>query len=421
MHRAIQKGGPSPAHKSPAHKSQAHKSSAHNGFCQLVLGQRSKRWLSFLAVGALLQMPQVQAAEFPDPLPVESTRSVSKISTPYPSSYALVHDFGFGSLIDSAFSLVDVDDGRFKGMISAGNFATANISSTRQEIYVGETYYSRGTRGERSDLVTVYDMETLDRQAEIEIPKKRAGIVVQKSATAITASGKFFLVFNLTPGTSVSVVDLDTKTFVGEIQTPGCSLVYPTVEHNFFMLCGDGKLLHINLNDEGQVASQEKSEQFIDIDADPLSEKSSKVGSAWQFISYQGDVQPISSAAVPGKRWSVTSKRERRKNWRPAGWHWTAGHPDGRLWVAMTPNGYEGSHKDPATEVWLFDVAKQKRLARFEMNTMALSIDVTLEQEPRLLVVNVEGSLDVYNANNGDYQRSIHDLGASPYQVHRMP
>lgn len=386
-----------------------------------------KRWWSVLGLSLpllltlLLPSSMAQAADFPNPLATESTNSVEKIATPYPQSYALVHDFAFGSLIDSAFSLVDADSGRFMGMISGGNFATSNISSARQEIYIGETYYSRGTRGERSDLVTVYDMENLDRLAEIEIPKKRAGVVVQKSGTAITASGKFFLVFNLTPGTSVSVVDLDSRTFVGEIQTPGCSLVYPTVKHNFFMLCGDGKLLHINLDNDGKVASQEKSEQFIDIDADPLSEKSSMVGSDWQFISFQGDVQPISADAVPGKRWSLTSKRERRKNWRPAGWHWTAGHPDGRLWVAMTPNGYEGSHKDPATEIWLFDVAKQKRIARFELNTMALSIDVTLEDEPRLLVVNIEGSLDVYNASNGEYQRSIHDLGASPYQVHRMP
>lgn len=377
--------------------------------------------LLLVALVPWLTIHAAQAADFPEPLPVESTNSVASIATPYPYSYALVHDFGFGSLVDSAFSLVDVANGRFKGMMSAGNFATSNISSAREEIYIAETYYSRGTRGERTDLVTVYDMQSLDRLAEIEIPKKRAGIVVQKSGTAITASGKFYLVFNLTPGTSVSVVDLDTKSFVGEIQTPGCSLVYPTVGHNFFMLCGDGKLLHIELDDNGQLVSQQKSEQFIDIDADPLSEKSSKVGANWQFISYRGDVQPIDAAAVPGSRWSLTSKRERRKNWRPAGWHWTAGHPDGRLWVAMTPNGYEGSHKDPATEVWLFDVAKQKRIARFELNTMGLSIDVTLEDKPRLLVVNIEGALDVYDAGSGEYQRSIYDLGASPYQVHRLP
>ena len=332
----------------------------------------------------------------------------------------MVHDFAFGSLLDSAFSLVDTSDGRFKGMLSAGNFAGFTVSADRQELYVGETYYSRGTRGERADLVTVYDMENLDRLAEIEIPNKRAAIVVNKSAMAITESGRFLLVFNLTPATSVTVIDLDNHTFVGEIPTPGCSLVYPTRKHDFFMLCGDGALFQISLDDSGAVVSQARSAPFIDIDEDPLSEKASKVAGVWQFISFKGDVQPVSGAGVPVERWSLTSNAERASNWRPGGWHWTAAHPDGLLWVSMNPNGYDGSHKDPAAEVWLFDTDKQVRLKRLPLKVPALSIDVTLEKEPRLLVVNAEGALDIYNAHSGEYQRTIYDLGASPYQVHRL-
>ncbi|MGK0222033.1 MAG: methylamine dehydrogenase heavy chain [Limisphaerales bacterium] len=377
--------------------------------------------LASLLVCAQILSGLAWAEEFPEPLATEPTNSVATIATPYPKSYAIVHDFSFGSLIDSAMSVVDAESGRFLGMMSAGNFATLDVSSARQEIYIGETYYSRGTRGERSDLLTIYDMANLDRLAEIALPNKRAAIVVNKGATAITESGKFMLVFNLTPGTSVSVVDLDKREFVGEIQTPGCSLVYPTQAHNFFMLCGDGKLFHIELDDTGRLSSQQKSDKFIDVDADPLSEKSSKVGNAWYFISFKGDVQPIDAAALPGERWSLTNDKERAEGWRPAGWHWTAGHPDGRLWVAMMPEGFDGSHKNPATEVWLFDTASGTRTARIPLKTIGLSIDVSLEAEPRLLVVNALGALDIYDATSGEYQRTIYDLGASPYQVHRMP
>lgn len=380
------------------------------------------RPLSALAAAGLIGFaPASLGADYPEPLPAEAIPSVATIPTPYPKSYALVHDFGFGSLIDSAFSLVDTADGSYKGMISAGNFATGVVSTTRQEIYIGDTYYSHGTRGERSDMVSVYDMEKLGLVAEIAIPPKRAGIVVQKSAQAITESGRFMLVFNLTPATSVSVVDLDSRAFVSEIQTAGCSLVYPTTGNGFFMLCGDGALLKIALNDAGAVISQTRSEPFIDIDADPLSEKASMAGGAWQFVSFLGDVQPISTDAVPGARWPLTTDQERADNWRPSGWHWTAGHPDGRLWVTMTPNGYDGSHKDPAPEVWLFDSKTHRRLSRIALKVPALSIDVTLEPKPRLLVVNAEGALDVYDAASGEHQRTIYDLGASPYQVHRMP
>jgi methylamine dehydrogenase heavy chain len=360
-----------------------------------------------LAVGARA------AEQFPDPLPIEPIPSVATVATPYPASFAVVHDFGFGSLVDSAFSLVDTASGRFKGMMSAGNFATFNISTDRQELYVNETYYSRATRGERTDLVTVYDMENLDRLAEIEIPPKRGGIVAQKNGSALTESG--------TPATSISVVDLDAREFVAEIPTPGCSLIYPTRNHDFFMLCGDGALLAISLDDTGAVRSQSRSRVFIDIDEDPLSEKATRIGQSWHFVSFRGDVQPISAAAEPGERWSLTTAAERANNWRPAGWHWTASLPDGRFWVSMTPNGYDGSHKDPSTEVWLFDSRERTRLTRLPLKTMGLSIDVTTEEQPRLLVVNAEGALDVYDAATGEHQRTIYDLGASPYQVHRMP
>lgn len=98
-------------------------------------------------------------------------------------------------------------------MISDGNFATANWSVERGEIYIGETFYSRGTRGESSDLLSVYDMENPRLIKEVELPKKRAAIVVHINAVANTKSGRFMLVFNLNPGTSVSEVDLVFENF----------------------------------------------------------------------------------------------------------------------------------------------------------------------------------------------------------------
>ncbi|MGD8829165.1 MAG: amine dehydrogenase large subunit [Pseudomonadales bacterium] len=365
-------------------------------------------WIAALAGAA-------QAAEFPEPLAPEPIPSVAALGTPYPASYALVHDF------DGAFLLVDSADARLKGMLSTSEFATVAASGPRQELYVGETYYSHGSRGERADLVSVYDMATLALEAEIAIPNKRAALVAHRSAMAITASGDFLLVFNLTPSTSVSVVDLDRRTFVGEIPTPGCSLVYPTRANEFFMLCGDGALNKVVLDDAGAVVSQTKSAPFIDIDNDPLAEKATFLDGAWQFVSFNGDVQPISAAGEPGERWPLTSEAERAAGWRPTSMWWTAGLPGGRLWVAMTPNGYDGSHKDPLTEVWLFDVNEHKRLARLPVKVPGLSLAVTAEEAPRLMILTVEGTLDVYDAMSGEYQRTIPDLGAAPLQVYRLP
>ncbi len=358
-----------------------------------------------------------------EPLPAEPIPNVLKLATPYPATYAMVHDFAFGSLIDSSFGLVDVTTRRFKGMLSAGQFATLDYSVKRRKFYVGETVHSRGTRGARQDVVAIYDFENLALVGEIDLPPRRMNVVVNHASTGLTTNDEFLLVFNMNPSTSVTVIDLDTEALVAEIPLPGCSLVYPDAGRGFLSLCGNGALTHVVLNDAGQEKSRSSSAVFNDIDADPLSEKAVWIGDTWYFVTYQGEVQPVrASGAAPeiGERWWLTSATEREQNWRPAGWHGKAAHPDGLMWVAMTPNGYDGSHKDPAQQVWLFDIEQRKPLQRIDLETDALSIGVTHEEQPRLLVVNVAGSLDVYDGRSGDYVHSIHELGDTPYMVHSI-
>ncbi len=354
-------------------------------------------------------------------LPSEPVPNVAKIPVPWAAHWIVIHDFAFGSLIDSKFSLVDADSRTFLGMVSAGQFATVNLASTRREIYVGETYHSRGSRGERTDLVTVYDMENLAIVAEIEIPPRRANIVVNKSNTALLDDETRLIVLNFNPATSVSVIDTVGHKFIDEIAIPGCAMVYAAGKRRFFTLCGDGSLLSIELDEGGAAAARTRSEPFIDIDAAPLSEKAARIGGTWYFISYAGAVQPIDVEPTPKptQRWWLANPDERAAAWRPAGWHWTAAHPDGRLFVSMAPNGYQGSHKDPAAEVWVFDAQKQSRLLRIPLATAGLSIEVTSDSAPRLLVANVEGKVDVYDATKGELLHTIAEVGETPYMIHR--
>ena len=375
--------------------------------------------LRYAALMLLLTWPIAAAADLgPEPIP-----NVVTLAVPYPSTYAMVHDFAFGSLIDSSFSLVDTQTRRFKGMLSAGQFATLNHSVERGELYVGETIHSRGVRGERQDLVAIYDFANLALQAEIELPPRRANTVINLGNAALTADQRFLLIWNQNPGTSVSVVDLDARVVAGEIPTPGCSLVYPDQKNGFVMLCGHGGLLAVTLDEAGGEASRWSSEAFNDIDNDPLSEKAAKVAGVWHFVSYQGAVQPIDVTGDTPRlldRWWLTSAEERAANWRPAGWHWTAGHDAGWLWVGMTPNGYPGSHKDPAPEVWLFDTNTGERAGRFALRVPALSIAASKHDNPTLLAVNIEGQLDIYDGTGGDWLRTIGALGETPYMVHAV-
>ncbi len=376
----------------------------------------SRRILCTMVLALFCAAPVAALAELrPEPIP-----NVVTLAVPYPETYAMVHDFAFGSLIDSSFSLVDIETRRFKGMLSAGQFATISHSVGRGEFYVGETIHSRGVRGERQDFVAIYDFANLALRAEIELPPRRANTVTNRGNSALTADDKFLLIWNQNPGTSVTVIDLEERAIASEIATPGCALVYPDAARGFVMLCGDGKLLAVTLDDAGGEAGRWTSEAFNDIDNDPLSEKAAKIAGVWHFVSFAGEVQPVDVSGDRPRildRWWLTSEAERAAAWRPAGWHWTAGNDAGQLWVGMTPNGYVGSHKDPAPEVWLFDTKTGKRSVRFELRVPALSFDATRGARPKLLAVNIEGQLDIYDGLSGTWLSTIGSLGETPWMV----
>ena len=356
-------------------------------------------------------------------LPAEPIPNVLSLETPYPPNYAVVHDFAFGGLIDSKFAVVDTKTQRFKGMMSAGQFANIDFSVARQKFYVGETVHTRGTRGDRQDIVAIYDFENLSLQNEIDLPPKRMNVVVNLSTSVITDDDKFLLVFNMNPRTSVTVIDLDKEAVVNEIDMPGCTLLYPDAQNGFFSLCGNGGLVRVGIDSEGKETDRHASVAFNDIDNDPLSEKAARIGDTWFFITYAGEVQPVDASGTKpgiGKRWWLASEAEREAGYRPAGWHGKGSNSGNNLWVGMTPNGYEGSHKDPALEVWQFDTQARKLINKAELVTPALSIGVSKGgdgESAKLLVVNIEAGLDVYEASTGEYIHTIKALGDTPYMV----
>lgn len=73
-----------------------------------------------------------------------------------------------------------------------------------------------------------------------------------------TANGRFVLVQNATPATSITVVDLSERKVAGQIATPGCWGTLPAASHpaRLAMLCGDGKIATVTLDDKGQVVDR---------------------------------------------------------------------------------------------------------------------------------------------------------------------
>jgi methylamine dehydrogenase heavy chain len=305
---------------------------------------------------------------FAEPAPETLGRVLSLPERPGP------HWFWLSDILLHRTALFDADSGSLLGTISAGTAGVGFVvvplfSADHREIYLPETYFSRGVRGERSDVVSVYDARTLQPLAEIGIPPRRAEYFPGNAANALSDDGRFVAVFNLTPVTSLSIVDVIDRRFVTEVSTPGCSLVYGAGPRRFLMLCANGGLLTVTLDDAGQ-ATVERSERFFDPQADPITEKAVRRGNEWLFVSFGGVVHPLDVSGAKlgfGERWPLLDDTDRSASWRIGGAQHLAVHGASGKLYALVHQGGPDTHKDPGTEVWVYDLAGRKREQRIAL------------------------------------------------------
>jgi methylamine dehydrogenase heavy chain len=352
------------------------------------------------------------------PLPADPLAVVATLPAPSPH-WVWVNDFVFPHMTDGQAILVDGDSGRFLGMLSTGfGFTRIDLSRDGKVIYSPETYFSRGTRGERTDVVTLYDPRTLTPIQEIAIPAKRSSNMPMMSNSELTDDERFLLIYNFNPAQSVTVVDTQTRKFVGEIETAGCALVYPTGPRSFFSVCADGALLDVHLDDTGHASSQQRTQRMFDVGTDPVTEKGVRVGSTWTFVSFGGTFYPVNITAnglAPGARWSLLSADERKHDWRPGGLQQLAAHAGLNRIYSIMHQGPVESHKDPGKEVWVYDLARKSRIQRIALKNPAGSIQVTRDAKPLLFAVFIDSTTtDVYDATTGAHLRSVENVGTTP-------
>lgn len=342
----------------------------------------------------------------------------------YPAHWIIAQDASFFHMNDGKIIVLDADSDdpgdRYKGMFNASFIAQFYQAKTRPEMYVVETFHARGTRGERTDVLTIYDKRTLAPSGEVVIPPKRASEMPLDFNLQLLDNEKLALVYNFTPATSVSVVDLVAREFLAEIPIPGCSLVYPMGGRSFASLCADGTILSVSLDENGQQVSASRSEKVFDANEDPLIEKAALIDGVGYFPTFSGNVVPIDlsgSTAVAGEPWSLTGAKD--DGWLPGGLQVTASDSTDHLYVLMHKDSYDGSHKDPGIEVWVFDTDTRRRINRIELQLPAISIEVTRDDEPLLVVTNVNMEIDVYDAGDGEYLRTIGNFGQeTPLLLH---
>jgi methylamine dehydrogenase heavy chain len=209
------------------------------------------------------------------------------------------------------------------------------------------------------------------------------------------------------------------------------------------MLCSDGALLTITLDESGREAGRQRSQSFFDPVRDPVTEKAVRRGDRWLFVSFEGLVHPVDvSGETPsfGERWSLLDSADRAEGWRVGGQQHLALHgPTGRLY-SLVHQGGPDTHKDPGTELWVYDVESRRRLQRITLRSPGFtylgvpighdlpwplsripdwltawvpelgigSVAVTQDDRPLLVTgSNFSGSLAIYDGLSGEFLRRV--------------
>ena len=351
-------------------------------------------------------------------LPNDQLGKVETLPVPYPDDWVIVHDIAFDQMSLGRFLVMDTNGGTIKDFYK-GSFNGANIAAFAQalkkpEMYVLEHYYDRGNRGNRTDMVTIYDKATLSPIDEIVLTgPKRAEMLVSKFVISLIDDERFLLLYNFTPGTFITVIDLEKRAVVNEVQLPTCAGIFPTGKRGFSSLCSNASMISYQLDGNGKVTEQSKIEPFFNIDEDALFERPAIIDGMGYFPTFTGNVQEIDlsgATAKLGEKWSLLTAEEQKQNWRPGGAWLTATDSTRRLYVMMHENGAEGSHDDPGSEIWVFDTGKKARVNRIPLTLPAIAFDITAGDSPRIVTTNVEMNLEIYDALSGKHLNTIVDF-----------
>jgi methylamine dehydrogenase heavy chain len=329
---------------------------------------------------------------------------------------------------------VDGDSLQVLGMLTGGVLGTAAISPDHRFIYAADTFYSRGARGERADVVTTYDARRLAPVREVIIPPKRQQTIPpDSSALTLTSDGRLLLVANLTPATSMTVVDLANNKMLGEIETPGCTGILMSGARRFESLCGDGAMLSVDFDDSGKLTgSKRMAKPFFDPEKDPVFSVPAVLGNTAYFISYHATVYPVDWSVEPPKAeapWPMLTDEQRRQGWRPGGYQPLAGYAPGNLFYVLMHRGGEWSHKQAGTEVWVYSATHKQRVDRIVLPRPGTDLYVTRDNDPRLFVVSLPDlqgppsapALQSFSARTGRYLGALDQLPGFPLWMFGAP
>lgn len=334
----------------------------------------------------------------------ESWQPVETMDDPG-ENWFISYENGYARIFDAA-------TGEMHGLVNTSLYTpTIQPSFKRKEFYSTNIFYSRVTYGERTDRFIIHDFENLSPVAEIEIPQK-SSINPYRTYMGMLSAGDHVVSMNMTPSQSVTVVDVDKRKFVGEISIAGCALILPVEDNAFLTICGDGTVMLIGINEDGEEAYRVRSDEFFDVEDDPVYDQPEETAEGWMLTTFGGvsyEVIVNGQAIEISDPWQMITDAEREDpEWWPGGGQLIAIHKElGLLYMIVHVDGDDSTQYDSGRFIWLYDIKTRKKLSEHEFAFEIENIMVTQEKEPLLLVDDDDDNTLVYDAKTMVLQRTI--------------
>ncbi len=354
------------------------------------------------AVSALALLGSVPAAHAADPLQPDPELEAVTLSAPKPSWVFVERGF-----VVPGNSIYDTETGKMLGMVEASTLSDLSIDPAGKAYYVSESIWTKGWRGTRQDMITVYDAATLKLKTEIAIPG-RILIGGRKFNFVIADEGKTAYVYNLDPASSVNVVDLAKGKFVKKIELPGCASLMPVTGVGFSALCSDGSLATVKT--AGTKPEITRSAPFFSATNDPIFDNFGYDGAKQTavFLTYTGQVYTAKLGATPtiSEPFSIQAAAGvSPADTKPLDVHWYPGARQGLAYhlgtghaFVLMHTGEYWTHKESGTELWELDVAAKKVVKRIPLEDPASAVAVTQEPNAKLILSGESGTLHILDA-----------------------
>lgn len=348
-------------------------------------------------IGAPTWAAQQPAAADAPPVLQSETAGVTPFAglTPHELSYNTLDGLTGGGI-----RVIDGDTAKLIATVYSSQYANFAWAPDHRTLYVSETYWTLGNRGQREDVLSIYGGPTLSNEGEIPLPGRL--ISDPKTNTfALSPDGRYAYDYTFQPAPGVSVTDLNARKVVTSVEIPGCGLVFPFGKRGFASLCADGSLAVADLDRQGKY-SVHRTKRFFDIMKDPVMDESvADRGSGLAlFITNDGWVHPVQLGDAPrfDPAWSIevaaglspATSTVGQITWRPSGQvPFAYDAPRRRLFALMREDSPWNNEK-AGSEIWVLDARHHRLLHRWPVPESALLVAITPDAHPLLFALSQE-------------------------------